>query len=92
MVREIENLGIILDAAHISVAGFFYLLDIYHKPLVVTHANSRALCDHRRNLSDQQLLALKENGGIIGITQVNDFVNKDHPSLTRSLGSHKLYC
>jgi membrane dipeptidase len=82
VVREIENLGIILDAAHISVAGFFDLLDIYHKPLVVTHANSRALCDHRRNLSDQQLLALKENGGIIGITQVNDFVNKDHPSLT----------
>ncbi len=82
VVREMEKLGIILDAAHISVKGFYDLLEIYHKPLMVTHANSLALCQHRRNLSDRQLLALSENGGIIGITQVKDFVKKDKASIS----------
>lgn len=81
VVREMEKLGIILDAAHISVKGFFDLLEIYNQPLMVTHANSKTQCGHVRNLSDKQLLALSENGGIIGITQVNDFVREHQPKV-----------
>ncbi|NLO22652.1 MAG: hypothetical protein GX119_11780 [Syntrophomonadaceae bacterium] len=88
VVEEMEKMGIILDAAHISVKGFFDLLEIYHKPLVVTHANSKAKCDHIRNLSDTQLLALSENGGIIGITQVNDFVVKKDQASVADLLDH----
>jgi len=76
VVREMEKMGMILDAAHISVAGFFDILEIYDKPLLVTHANTKALCNHPRNLSREQLLALADNGGIIGVTQVDDFVRK----------------
>ncbi len=81
VVREMERMGIILDGAHISVKGFFDLLEVYDKPLVVTHANSRALCPHPRNLTDQQLLALGDNGGIVGVTQVSDFVKDNKPSI-----------
>ncbi len=81
VVREMERMGIILDGAHISVKGFFDLLEVYNKPLAVTHANSRALCPHPRNLTDQQLLALGENGGIVGVTQVSDFVKDNKPAI-----------
>ncbi len=90
VVGEMERMGIILDGAHISVQGFFDLLEIYNKPLMVTHANSRALCPHRRNLSDQQLLALGDNGGIIGVTQVSDFV-KTNKAGVDDLIDHMVY-
>ncbi len=81
VVQEMERLGMILDGAHISVQGYFDLLEVYSKPLVVTHANTRALCQHPRNLTDQQLKALGENGGIVGVNQVNDFVKEQDPTI-----------
>jgi membrane dipeptidase len=90
VVQEMDKMGIILDGAHISERGYFDLLEVYNKPLLVTHANSRTLCPHPRNLSDKQLLALKENGGIIGITQVSDFVKEPGASL-EDLLDHIVY-
>ncbi len=90
VVREMEKRGIILDGAHISVKGFFDLLEVYNKPLLVTHANARALCKHPRNLTDQQLTALGENGGIVGVNQVSDFV-KDHNPVIDDLIDHIVY-
>lgn len=76
MVREMENLGILLDLSHISRRAYYDSLDIYSKPVIVSHANARALCPHWRNLDDSQLRALASHGGIVGITQVCDFVNE----------------
>jgi len=90
VVQEMERMGIILDGAHISVKGFFDLLEVYSQPLIVTHANARALCKHPRNLTDQQLISLKENGGIVGVNQVSDFV-KDHDPAIDDLIDHIVY-
>jgi membrane dipeptidase len=76
-----ERLGIMLDLAHISQKSFYDALDYYSKPILVTHANARALCPHRRNLDDAQLRALADHGGVIGITQVADFVKEGQANI-----------
>lgn len=90
VIEEMSKLGIILDLAHISEKSFFEALDYYDKPVLVSHANARALCNHRRNLNDSQLRALALNGGVIGINQVADFVKEDHPSVD-DLVDHIVY-
>lgn len=81
IIKEMSKMGIILDLSHISEKSFFDALDYYDKPVLVSHANARALCNHRRNLNDSQLKALALNGGVIGVNQVADFVKKEQPSI-----------
>ncbi len=81
VLDEMSKLGIILDLSHISEKSFFDALAYYDKPVLVSHANARALCNHRRNLNDSQLRALALNGGVIGINQVADFVKEDSPTV-----------
>jgi len=78
IVKEMSRLGIMLDLAHISPPSFYNALDFYPQPVLVSHANARALCPHWRNLDDNQLRALADHGGLIGITQVADFVKEGH--------------
>ncbi|MEA1962537.1 MAG: dipeptidase [Bacillota bacterium] len=75
VVKEMERLGMILDLAHIAPKGFYNALDAYSLPVMVTHANIKALCNHRRNLDDHQLKTLADHGGVVGISQVSDFVS-----------------
>lgn len=78
---EMDHLGVIMDLAHMSKEAFYDSMEYYSKPVLVTHANSFSLCPHPRNLDDEQLKILAEHGGLIGITQVADFVSlerKDH--------------
>jgi membrane dipeptidase len=77
LVNEMDRLGVILDLAHMSRRSFYDALGFYKKPVFVTHANAYHLCHHPRNLDDAQLRALAEHGGLIGITQVTDFVSMD---------------
>lgn len=81
IIKEMDRLGIILDLAHISEKSFYEALACYNQPIMVTHANARKLCAHSRNLTDQQLLALAEHGGVVGITQVGEFVKESTASL-----------
>ncbi|HPF43410.1 MAG TPA: dipeptidase [Syntrophomonadaceae bacterium] len=74
LLEEISELGMILDLAHLGEKGFFEAVEYYDKPLIVSHANARHLCPHRRNLSNEQLKALQMNGGVVGVTAVKDFV------------------
>ncbi len=77
IVKKAENLGMIIDLAHANERTFFDVLDITKKPVIVSHANCKALCDHPRNLSDKQLLAIKARNGVIGFTNVANFIAKD---------------
>lgn len=74
LVRMLEGMNILLDLAHLSEKGFYEVLENYNKPVMVSHANAASLCNHQRNLNDAQLLSLAENGGIVGVTQVNSFI------------------
>ncbi|WNR46722.1 dipeptidase [Paenibacillus roseipurpureus] len=74
MLKEIESMGIIVDVSHLSVAGFWELVDIYKKPFVATHSNAKSLCPHPRNLSDEQIKAIIACKGLMGITFVPYFL------------------
>ncbi len=90
IVQEMDQLGIILDLAHISEAAYYEAVELYSRPVFVTHANARSLCPHWRNLSDSQLRTLGDQGGVVGITQVSDFVKENGATIDDML-NHIVY-
>lgn len=76
-VREMDRLGIILDVSHLSEKSFFDALKIFKKPVCASHSNSKTVKNHKRNLSDEQFLAIKESGGVAGINLYPEFLGED---------------
>jgi membrane dipeptidase len=68
VVMEMERLGILIDVAHCSERAFWEVLEITNAPVIYTHGGARRFCNMERNLSDAQIKAISERGGIIGIT------------------------
>ena len=85
LVREMNALGMLVDTAHASPSAFYHVLEISEKPVIFSHGNSRALCDHPRNLTDRQLKVLGEAGGVVGMSFVPMFVDAENPTLERLL-------
>lgn len=85
LVREMNNLGILIDLAHIAEKGFWDALELSEQPVVVTHANCQTLHKHPRNLNDQQLLALGKKGGLVGITFAPDFMARADANINHVL-------
>ncbi len=79
-VKECQRLGIIVDVSHISDEGFWDIMKHTQKPIVASHSNSRAICDHSRNLTDDMFRAIMETGGVAGFNQCAPFVG-DKPDL-----------
>ncbi len=78
LVQACEDLGIVVDVSHLSPAGVDDVLSIARRPVVASHSNARALCDHRRNLTDDQARGIAATGGVIGVTFVPEFLT-DRP-------------
>lgn len=76
-IKECNVLDIIVDVSHISERGFWDIIEISAKPIMASHSNSKTLCDHPRNLSDEQYRAIIENGGIVGINLYADFLGNN---------------
>jgi len=74
VVREMNRLHMVVDLAHINEQGFNDAINMSDVPVIVSHANTRALHDHPRNLSDEQLRVLSSNGGVVGLTFYPDFI------------------
>ena len=74
VVREMNTLGMLVDVSHLAEPGFWDVLAASGQPVIASHSNCRALCDHPRNLSDDQLRALGRKGGVAGITFVPEFL------------------
>jgi len=85
LVEEMNKLGIVVDLAHISEKGFWDALEVSRKPVIVSHGNCKALCNHRRNLTDEQIIGLASKRGVIGVTFVPAFVDEKNPSISRLL-------
>ena len=85
LVREMNRLGMVVDLAHVSESAFFSALETTTKPVLFSHGNARALCEHSRNLTDEELRALARNGGVIGLSFVPMFIDREQPTLDRFL-------
>ncbi len=79
VIAEMNRLGIMVDVSHISKKSMLDAVRLSEAPVIASHSSSRALCDHARNMDDEQLLALKENGGVIQTVALSSFVIKDPP-------------
>lgn len=77
VVSKMDELGIIVDTSHLSEGGFWDIVKHGKKPFIASHSCARALCDHRRNLTDEQLRALGEKGGVCGVNFCTGFLKKE---------------
>ncbi len=82
LVRACNEAGVVLDIAHLAPAGVRDVLEVSVQPIIASHANARALCDHPRNLTDEQISAIAAGGGVIGATFVPDFITRDRGQAT----------
>lgn len=85
LVREMNTLGMLVDVSHIAERGFWDVLETSTSPVIASHSNCKRLCDHPRNLSDEQIYGLVNNNGVMAITFVPDFVDPHDASLPRLL-------
>lgn len=90
-VKDCNDLGILLDASHLSTASFWDLAAASSKPFVATHSNVKALCDHPRNLDDHQIRELIQRDGRIGVTFVPWFVKRDGKATVEDVVKHIEY-
>ena len=76
-VRRMQRLNILPDVSHTSDRSFWDIMDLAEGPVIASHSNCRALCDVRRNLTDEQLRAIRDTGGVVGVNVSHDFVHKE---------------
>ncbi len=79
VVAEMNRLGIIADVSHISVESFYDLIKVSKAPIIASHSGCRALAEHSRNLDDEQLKALAQNGGVIQVVALGGFLKLGSP-------------
>ena len=77
VIRKMNKLGIMVDLSHASEKSFYDALEISKLPIVCSHSSCRALCDHPRNLTDDQMRALAKKGGVMQITLYSGFLRSD---------------
>ncbi len=83
LVKEMNRLGLMVDVSHASDSSFYDILRVSRAPVIASHSDCRALCDHPRNLSDDMLKALAKNGGVIQICFLSGYVKAQEPNLQR---------
>jgi membrane dipeptidase len=83
VVKRMNSLGMMVDVSHISDKAFYDVLEVTSYPVIASHSNAKALCDHPRNLDDEMLLALKENGGVIQVCVLSAYVKTPAPNPLR---------
>ncbi|GAG63624.1 unnamed protein product [marine sediment metagenome] len=82
VIDEMNDLGMLIDVSHLSEAGFWDVVKRSKTPIVASHSNCYALCPHLRNLKDEQIKALADKGGVIGITFVPNFLTQEKRKTT----------
>lgn len=75
-VRRAQDLGFLIDVSHLSEKAFWDLIPITKAPLIATHSNSRAVCNHPRNLTDEQIRVICNLDGIVGLNLYSPFLNE----------------
>jgi membrane dipeptidase len=79
VIAEMNRVGMMIDVSHPSKQSMMRTLALTRAPIIASHSAVRALCDHSRNLDDEQLLALKRNGGVVQIVAFSSYVKTPEP-------------
>jgi len=77
VIEELDRLGMLIDISHLSDAGFWDLIEVAKGPVMASHSNARAVCDHPRNMMDDMIRAMADRGGVMGMNFAPGFV---HPT------------
>ncbi|MEY8610287.1 gamma-glutamyl-gamma-aminobutyrate hydrolase family protein [Parabacteroides segnis] len=77
VVAEMNRLGILVDVSHAAESTFYDALEVSTQPIIASHSSARALCNHPRNLTDEQLKALAEKQGVVQVCLYKGFINED---------------
>lgn len=77
LVKEMNKTGIVVDVSHLSDKGFYDVIELSDKPIMASHSNTRSVCGNIRNLTDDMLYKLADNGGVTGINYAKHFMNDD---------------
>jgi membrane dipeptidase len=86
LVRACNELGILVDLSHLNERGFWDVAELSDAPLVATHSNAHALCASSRNLTDAQLEAIADSGGVVGVNFAISFLREDGAKLPDESG------
>lgn len=88
VIREMQRLGMAVDVSHLNEAGFWDLFRRGHRPPMASHSCVRSLCDHFRNLTDEQLRAMIQYGGYVGVNFYPHFLSEDGKATVRTVAEH----
>ena len=74
-VEELDRLGMIIDISHLNDQGFWDVMEHTENPVIASHSNARAVCDHPRNMTDEMIQAMADKGGVMGMNFAPPFVH-----------------
>lgn len=77
VLKEMNRLGMIIDISHLAPAGVNDILNLSEAPVIASHSNAKAVCDHPRNLTDEVIRRIAETGGVIGLSFFSTLIKKD---------------
>jgi membrane dipeptidase len=83
LVAAMERVGMLVDVAHTGARTARQAIDVANRPVIVSHANARALCDHPRCIGDDLIRACAATGGVVGISGIGMFLGGSGPSVGR---------
>ena len=88
VIKEMNRVGMMVDISHAGEKSFYDALEISSKPIVASHSSARALCDHPRNLTDDQLKALAAKGGVAQVCMYGGFLRKNGEATIKDAIEH----
>lgn len=87
-IKSLNKNKIIVDISHVSEKSFYDIIDITDSPIIASHSCAKEICNHRRNLTDDQIKKIADTGGVIGITFYNTFLSNSGKADITDLVNH----
>ena len=91
VVERMNKVGMMVDLSHASEKSFWDALECSSKPIICSHSSSRALCDHTRNLTDEQMRALAQSGGVAQVCMYSGFLKKEDDATVEDALRHIMH-
>lgn len=91
VVERMNRVGMMVDLSHASEKSFWDAMECSSKPIICSHSSSRALCDHTRNLTDEQMRALASSGGVAQVCMYSGFLKKEEDATVNEAVRHIMH-